>query len=580
MNRAVNIVNQLPDFVKSDYPVFVDFLKTYYEWLENEHSSGRLETITDIDRTAENFLQYFRKSLDIYGVTSKTTIRLYLKHIKELYTAKGSSQAFSLFFKILYQKMCTTFEPWDQVFIPSNAKWVRDVSIFIDRTNYEVTVDNDEIVVSNGLSYVVGDGITLIDNNTSYKVFVEDVKYLTDTVVELKIHDFYIKESSGPIIAYDSVGIPIGKVISIPTTIDIVLLGTGFTVGQCFNIRDMVIRVKSVDEFGRIKYFEIIKFGIRFNETEELQFSISSGGIKSFNFDPYFVVNTSTNTITTRLTSDLLEHLMAFDPYTADNYGNPHGLRTGDQVIYEKGLDTNTPIGGLISGNIYYAIYVDQDTISLAETFEDAISNNIIDLSDVGSGTGHKIYLNNSTIVNFGRGYKCIYPGYYNQTINTLGDLDYIEDLYYYQKFSYVVDTDLALEEYREQLQQVLHPTGLKQFSNWRQVSSLNPSYTSETNTSIIRPIIPDGYKFFDPILINSSIQTEVTYNRNINDNISITSYIEPVLVSAGDKYEDNYISATDSGYATVQPSSGGYVNTQYPDEYWQFGYIVGEIAF
>ena len=216
----------------------------------------------------------------------------------------------------------------------------------------------------------------------------------------------------------------------------------------------------------------------------------------------------------------------------------------------------------------------------MAYTYEDAIANNIIDFSDVGTGVNHRIYLNNSTLINFGRGYKCVYPGYYDQTLNTLGDLDYIEDLYYYQKFSYVVDIDLALEEYREQLQQVLHPTGLQQFANWRQITNLVPEYTTETNTTIIKPIIPDGYKLFDPITFDSSIETQVTYNRNINDNISITSYIEPVLVSAGDKYEDNYILATDSGYATVQPSNGGYVNTQYPDEYWQFGYIVGEIAF
>jgi len=69
---------------------------------------------------------------------------------------------------------------------------------------------------------------------------------------------------------------------------------------------------------------------------------------------------------------------------------NGHLFETGDAVIYNNGGGTS--IGGLTSGNTYYVIRVDSNTIRLALNAGDATSNTAINLTD-GVGASHKLTL-------------------------------------------------------------------------------------------------------------------------------------------------------------------------------------------
>ena len=82
------------------------------------------------------------------------------------------------------------------------------------------------------------------------------------------------------------------------------------------------------------------------------------------------VVNTTNNTITV----------------------SQHRFYHGQRVTYNNGGGSN--IGGLTSGTVYYAVADSHQTIQLAATLADALSNTAINLSSVGSGTSHT--LNNS----------------------------------------------------------------------------------------------------------------------------------------------------------------------------------------
>lgn len=68
-----------------------------------------------------------------------------------------------------------------------------------------------------------------------------------------------------------------------------------------------------------------------------------------------------------------------------------HEFATGDRVVYSKGITANTAIGGLTSGNTYYVIVDDEDTIRLALSLSQAMSADAIDITSVGTGTGHVI---------------------------------------------------------------------------------------------------------------------------------------------------------------------------------------------
>ena len=69
-----------------------------------------------------------------------------------------------------------------------------------------------------------------------------------------------------------------------------------------------------------------------------------------------------------------------------------HRFYHGQRVTYNNGGGGN--IGGLTSGTVYYAVADSHSTIKLAASEADALSNTVINLSSVGSGSAHT--LNNS----------------------------------------------------------------------------------------------------------------------------------------------------------------------------------------
>jgi hypothetical protein len=67
---------------------------------------------------------------------------------------------------------------------------------------------------------------------------------------------------------------------------------------------------------------------------------------------------------------------------------NPN-LATGDAVLYEKGFGTS--IGGLNDGQTYYVIPVDAMHIKLASTFNNAVNNQPVSLTSLGTGSDQSL---------------------------------------------------------------------------------------------------------------------------------------------------------------------------------------------
>ena len=103
---------------------------------------------------------------------------------------------------------------------------------------------------------------------------------------------------------------------------------------------------------------------------------------QSRTIDPATAVDTSTNQITL---SSALTH----------NGGG--ALADGDKLSYDAGETAgavNTAIGGLQSGQSYYAIVVDSTHIKLSDTAEHAkAGTNVVSLSSGATGTNHKLTL-------------------------------------------------------------------------------------------------------------------------------------------------------------------------------------------
>ena len=92
INLKDMVAQQLPEFVRANYPTFVLFVEAYYEWLAANEEVD-LTSIRDIDKTLNDYIKYFKKELaHNYPIVSSNfeTERFLLKHIKEQYLAKGS----------------------------------------------------------------------------------------------------------------------------------------------------------------------------------------------------------------------------------------------------------------------------------------------------------------------------------------------------------------------------------------------------------------------------------------------------------------------------------------------------------
>ena len=67
-----------------------------------------------------------------------------------------------------------------------------------------------------------------------------------------------------------------------------------------------------------------------------------------------------------------------------------HGLFEGQAVIYDNGI-TGTDIEGLESGLTYFVSVVDANTIQLAQSENQALADDVIDLITAGTGTAHTL---------------------------------------------------------------------------------------------------------------------------------------------------------------------------------------------
>lgn len=122
------IESQFPSFYASDGPTFIQFVKAYYEWLEqpdnsNYHSRRMLEYF-DIDDTIDQFLVHFQQKY-LYGIPFDVIInkRFLLKHVLDVYRSKGTVQCFKLLFRLIYNQDVDVYLPGRDLLRASDGRW-------------------------------------------------------------------------------------------------------------------------------------------------------------------------------------------------------------------------------------------------------------------------------------------------------------------------------------------------------------------------------------------------------------------------------------------------------------------------
>lgn len=136
---------QLPEFIRSDYEVFVKFIEAYYAYLEETNNaidfSKHLLQYADVDRTLTEFEEYFTRTfLPLISTATTVDKATLIKHAKELYTTKGTKKSFEFLFRALYGEEVSIFYPKDYILRASDGKWIQRQSLRISPEFYTTEV--------------------------------------------------------------------------------------------------------------------------------------------------------------------------------------------------------------------------------------------------------------------------------------------------------------------------------------------------------------------------------------------------------------------------------------------------------
>jgi hypothetical protein len=134
---------QLPDFVRGEYPTFVTFLEKYYEWLEQSgnaiKSAEQLKDAQDVDLATDFYINEIQKEFLPYFPQSLTLDkRKFLKLISQFYSAKGTPNSLKFLFRALYNEEIDIYYPKDDILIASDGKWVLPLALRLDTSDNNI----------------------------------------------------------------------------------------------------------------------------------------------------------------------------------------------------------------------------------------------------------------------------------------------------------------------------------------------------------------------------------------------------------------------------------------------------------
>ena len=264
---------QLPEFVRAEYPTFVAFVEAYYEYLDNQGID--LKEIRDIDETLEEYIKFFKAELaHNYPVvsTDATTERFLLKHIKEQYLAKGSEASYKLLFRLLYGKDVFIDYPGRQMLRVSDGRWTQDVSIFV-----RVGQGDPKRLVGKTINIQTGKKIyntSVVSGADAFAGVTASVQNAVVVDEQLNIWELFLDRNFyGEISPNNTVkyGSEFSAVI-LPNTAKIKINdpGRNFRPGMVFQLNTgegtpFWFKVSTVTDTGGLKTIDVIKFGLFYN---------------------------------------------------------------------------------------------------------------------------------------------------------------------------------------------------------------------------------------------------------------------------------------------------------------------------
>ncbi len=168
-NKTSYLVNtQLPEFVRRDHPLFVEFIENYYKFLEQDggtlYTTKRFAEFYDIDIISQDIRneeeeehheeselyhqildKLYENNIKYIPRDSLANIDVIAKHSKDFYRSTGSEKSVRFLARILFNKDADIYYPQQNILKASDGKWFVEKSINIK----DIAVNN----VANSIAF-------------------------------------------------------------------------------------------------------------------------------------------------------------------------------------------------------------------------------------------------------------------------------------------------------------------------------------------------------------------------------------------------------------------------------------------
>jgi hypothetical protein len=458
-----NIVSkQIPEFAREDYPLFVAFVEAYYDYLGQQEKRD-LTDIRDLDQTLDEYIQFFKKELDVFGDNYEfINQRFLLRKVKQLFVSKGVESSYKFLIKLLFDKVAEVSYPWDSVLKASDGKWQQEMSVFTR-------------ITAGDPNTLVGNRIDVLSTNLVIKVYVERVRYVEENIWEIFINkNYYGNIKVDYTVSFNGVT---GTII--PTTISytIVKPGSGYKVGQLItgttiaNGKRMpqLLKITRVDENGGVLNIATIQFG--------------------YNYDTNFYLLKSNDPVSTN-------SLLTINRDSVQQYS----------ILNDSKIDYYDDYGYVSSPDYAELDFADQTYAAtfLQQFYEESLS---------GQGPDPDYLL-----IRFDIGAVAKYQGHYNSNDGFLDDDIFIQDSYRWQKYSYVIRVNEKLDKYKSLIKSYIHPAGTALFGEYQIQNTYVPGISASLE-------LGQWTSLATFTVINKAISNDFIYSTDMGGQIRIDPY-------------------------------------------------------
>jgi hypothetical protein len=304
----------LPDFIRTDHPMFQTFFEAYYEFLEVTNDSDSLsvkdrykrnpnagtliaeaEKHIDVYTTLDDFVVHFQRQLIPIDITGNSvTDAFMLNKARDIYLAKGTPKSYELLFALLYGEKIDVFEPKDQIIQASEGLYVNFAQIKVSIVNnptrledfqYELATirldsDNNDSEGSQTLIVVDGTYEGVIKRTSFTGAENEFQPVLTLILSQLPDSDTIVNKLArgtqyilrDPLDDTKNVGI---KILSHVSSMEVTGKSSGMRVGDLISVTDEKESINvSVDQIstGAIERIFVRNRGLNYRVNDTIEF--------------------------------------------------------------------------------------------------------------------------------------------------------------------------------------------------------------------------------------------------------------------------------------------------------------------